>query len=130
VEAVVQDLIKEGVAALAENRATYDTILLDNTKVNGKFIQEERFRSLLLKALPSAGEGKVIDRAKSSHQAPGAEDPGDKSGSIPAFLNAELYQGEEMFHLSLEMGDSLTNQVFWKATFTRPVPEPPNSHSQ
>ncbi|PKN28717.1 MAG: hypothetical protein CVU64_11875 [Deltaproteobacteria bacterium HGW-Deltaproteobacteria-21] len=129
VEAVVQDLIREGVAALAANRGTYDTIRLDNAKVSGKFIQEERFRTLLLKALSSAGEWKVVDGEKSSHQAPGAEHPGNKSGSIPAFLNAELYQAEDMFHVSLEIGDSGTAQVLWKAIFSRPVPEPSSSHS-
>lgn len=129
VEAVVQDLITEGVAALAANRGIYDTILLDNAKVKGKFIQETRFRTLLLKALPSAGEWKVADGEKSSHQSPGAEHPGNKSGSIPAFLNAELHQTEDMFYLSLEVGDSGTTQVLWKAIYSRPVPASTNSHS-
>ena len=35
---MVLGLIKEGVAALAENSATYDTVLLDSAKVKGKFI--------------------------------------------------------------------------------------------
>ncbi len=128
VEAVVQDLIREGVDALAANRGTYDTIWLDNAKVTGKFFQEGRFRTLLLKALSSAGEWKVVDGEKSSHQAPGDEHPGNKSGSISAFLNAELYQAEDMFHLGLEMGDSPTKQVLWTKTFSRPVPGSPNAH--
>ncbi|PKN61707.1 MAG: hypothetical protein CVU57_28235 [Deltaproteobacteria bacterium HGW-Deltaproteobacteria-15] len=120
VEAVVQDLAREGSAALAENQGPYDTIVLDNAKVSGKFIREGRFRSLLLEALRSGGKWKVLDGEESLSQAHGAS---------PVFLNAELYEGEAMFHLSLETGDSRTKKAPWKRTFSRPVPESPSSHS-
>jgi hypothetical protein len=119
VEAVVRDLAREGSAALSGNLGLYDTIVVDNARVRGKFIQEGRFRSLLLEALRSGGKWKVLDGEEALSQAHGA---------FPVFLNAELFEGETMFHLSLETGDSRTKKL-WTRTFSRPEPESPSSHS-
>lgn len=119
----MQDLTKEGMTALTESRGTYNAILLDGIKVKGKFIQEERFRGYLLEALRSRGEWVIIDGEKPSHQ---GTERGDNN---PAFLNADLYERQDLFHLNLEMGDSRTKQLIWTRTFLRPVPESPGSHS-
>lgn len=129
VEAVVQELIKEGVSALSAHRGTNDTVRLDNAKVQGKFIQEGKFRTLLLNALPSAGDWKVVD-GESPGQAWGTEGLGDARISTSASLDAELSIRERTCFTSVWRWETLgSHEVLWKANFSRTVPGSPNSHA-
>lgn len=127
VEAVVKELIKEGVADLGANRGNYDTVRLEDARVQGQFIREDKFRNLLVKALPSTGEWKGVDGEKAGQGS--GKGPADKNLSTSASLNAEIYQEGDMFHLRLELGDPDIQKVLWKAAFSRPMPESTNSHT-
>ncbi|RJR54819.1 MAG: hypothetical protein C4576_00375 [Desulfobacteraceae bacterium] len=128
VEAVVQELVREGVADLGVNRGTYDAVRLENAKVHGRFIQEDKFRNILVKALPSAGEWKGVDGEKAGQVS--GEGTQGKSLYASAPLNAELYKEGDMFHLSLDLADPGSREVVWKADFSRPAPrtQKPRDH--
>jgi hypothetical protein len=128
VESVVQGLIQEGVTALAENRGQYERISLGQVTVKGDFIQETKFNQLLLDGLRSRKEWVVINGEKPLHHAQKeAEGNAKENEFLAAFVNAQTYQGNNSFHLAIEMGDSDTKQILWTGNFSRPMPQ--SSHA-
>ena len=128
VEAVVQELIQEGVTALAENRGQYERISLGQATVKGDFIQEAKFNRFLLDALHSRREWVVFKGEKPLHHAQQEIEGQAKETEFPAaFINAQAYQANSLFHLAMEMGDSDTKQILWTGNFSRPMPQSPHA---
>lgn len=116
VEKAVDDLIHEGVKSLALNRGPYDRILLGHVTVKGSFIQEGKFNQLLLNTLHSRSEWHVVDTVQGDkplqHTQEEFQSHSQESAYSTALVNAQAYQEKELLHLSLEMADSKTRQVF------------------
>jgi hypothetical protein len=124
VEAVAQEMIQEGVIEMAENYGQYERISLGQATVKGDFIPEAKFNQLLLDALGSRKEWVVINGEKPLHHAQKEAEGNAKEKEFPtAFVNAQAYQENNLFHLAMEMEDSNTKRILWTGSFSRPMPQ-------
>jgi hypothetical protein len=124
IEATLAELIEEGVKSLADNRSTYEYILVGQTISKGDLVPPKHFERSLVEKLRSRSEWQIVEQPQgsTSNEKP-PESPGVDARNSLGVLNAQLYRARGRLYLSLQLVDAGSNQLFWSSLFSKVVPE-------
>lgn len=117
-EKIAQELVEEGVVALAANHGPYQTLVVGQVSVQDVSMSAAEFRGLVVRTLRSRREWQLVERERANSPRLGSEvlPPEGASG----LLNCQLYQVGDRFWLAVQLVDGSSGGLFWSGLYSRP----------
>ena len=117
-EKIAQELVQEGVVALAANHGPYQTLVVGEVSVQDVSMSASEFRGLVVRTLRSRGEWQLVERERGGSPHPGSE-------ALPpegafGLLNGQFYREGDRLWLAVQLVDYGSGGVFWSGLYSRP----------
>lgn len=115
--AVLNQLIREGVGELVAADVPYKQLLTGELAVRGDFVSYAKFRRAFLDALRSSNKFLVFTQDQPGQDAP----MGSEAAETMALLDGQLYKTGNQIRLALQLIDARSNKTRWSGIFAEPL---------
>ena len=117
-EKIAQELVEEGVVALAANHGPYQTLVVGQVSVQDVFMSATQFRGLVVRTLRSRREWQLGENESYARPERGSE-------ALPpegafGLLNGQFYREGDRLWLAVQLVDDRSGGLFWSGLFSRP----------
>lgn len=117
-EKIAQELVEEGVVALAANHGPYQTLVVGQVSVQDVSMSAAEFRSLVVRTLRSRGEWQLVENESRARPERGSE-------ALPlegafGLLNGQFYREGDRLWLAVQLVDYSSGGLFWSGLYSRP----------
>jgi hypothetical protein len=118
-EKIAQELVEEGVVALAANHGPYQTLVLGRVGVQEVPVSATEFRDRMIRTLRSRGEWKLVESESRGQRPDRGSETLPPEGPL-GLLDGQLYQEGDRLYLALELVDYSSGGLFWSGLYSRP----------
>ena len=115
---IAQELVEEGVVALAANHGPYQTLVVGQVSVQDVTISATEFRGLVVRTLRPRREWQLVENESHARPERGSE-------ALPpegafGLLDGQLYQEGDRLWLAIQLVDDRSGGLFWSGLYSRP----------
>ena len=117
-EKIAQELVEEGVVALAASHGPYQTVVVGQVSVQDVSMSATEFRGLVVRTLRSRREWQLGENESYARPERGSE-------ALPpegafGLLNGQFYREGDRLWLAVQLVDDRSGGLFWSGLFSRP----------
>jgi len=117
-EKIAQELVQEGVVALAANHGPYQTLVVGQVSVQDVTISATEFRGLVVRTLRSRRGWQLVENESHARPERGPETlPPEGAFGL---LDGQLYQEGDRVWLAIQLVDDRSGGLFWSGLYSRP----------